>query len=205
MTGTDLLEALSFVDEKYIQEAETARLSAKIPWVKVLSVAACLCILITGALALEHIGYKGAKEEAAAPAAPAAKPEAFHDEATPQAEDAPKQETALEESLAESSAETAAGELQHIERVHMYVLKLLEDGAFEAVVADTWGETNPLERDMQVTVVVDPDMVPGVAQTDAVYEENPSEGMQICIENGAYDAEINTLYAAGVFYVCAGE
>jgi len=58
MTGQELFHALSFVDERYIAEAETAQLGAKIPWVKVLSVAACLCILIVGAFALENIGQK---------------------------------------------------------------------------------------------------------------------------------------------------
>ena len=74
MTGTELFEALSFVDERYIQEAETIRLKGSIPWMKILSVAACLCILITGVLALENMGMKSAAPEAAAP--PAAVPEA---------------------------------------------------------------------------------------------------------------------------------
>ena len=53
MTGQDLLYGFSFVDERFIAEAETAVLGRKVPWMKVLSVAACLCILIVGAFALE--------------------------------------------------------------------------------------------------------------------------------------------------------
>ena len=57
MTGQELFHALSFVDERYIAEAETAQLGAQIPWVKVLSVAACLCILLAGAFALNSLTY----------------------------------------------------------------------------------------------------------------------------------------------------
>ena len=69
MTGQELFYALSFVDERYIAEADTARLKAGIPWKKVLSVAACLCILIAGAYSLNRMGltHKTAAPEAAAP------------------------------------------------------------------------------------------------------------------------------------------
>ena len=36
MTGQELFEALSFVDERYIAEAETARLGGSIPWKQIL-------------------------------------------------------------------------------------------------------------------------------------------------------------------------
>lgn len=49
MNGKDLLEAMSLVDEKYVDEAENKGLKRGMPmgW---LSVAACLCVLIGGAL-----------------------------------------------------------------------------------------------------------------------------------------------------------
>lgn len=49
MTGKDLLVAMSLVDEKYVDEAENKRLKRSLPmgW---LSMAACLCILIGGAI-----------------------------------------------------------------------------------------------------------------------------------------------------------
>ena len=40
MTGAELFDALSFVDEKYVQEAENANLRRSTPLMKVLSVAA---------------------------------------------------------------------------------------------------------------------------------------------------------------------
>ena len=103
MTGTELFEALSFVDEKYIQEAENIYLRRNTPWMKVLSVAACLCILITGMYAYKLLQPKGAMEsmkefEAAAPA----RPESAVEEAAPM--EAPRQESAIEEAAPAATA-----------------------------------------------------------------------------------------------------
>lgn len=198
MTGTDLLEALSFVDEKYIQEAESARLSAKIPWIKVLSVAACLCILITGALALERMTDKCAESEAAAPAIP--------ESAAPLEEPAaaaPKEEAGTplmpEEAFSESAAEpeaplpfdkeVASGELLQIPYAKLRVVTILEDGSFEAIAE----ATQEMEVDTQVTVVVDPSKVPGAEET-IVDTIGVAEGALIEIYDGAYDASQNILY-----------
>ena len=62
MTGLELLEGLSFVDERFIQEAENARLGRSIPWMKWLSVAACLCILVVGAFAFGQMLPQRAKD-----------------------------------------------------------------------------------------------------------------------------------------------
>lgn len=49
MTGKGIMEALSFVDEKYIEEAESENLRRKQPIVKViLPLAACLCVAFLG-------------------------------------------------------------------------------------------------------------------------------------------------------------
>ena len=46
MTGKDLFESLSFIDERYIEEAEYCTLARKFPWLRVASLAACLCLLL---------------------------------------------------------------------------------------------------------------------------------------------------------------
>lgn len=47
MTGKGILEALSFVDEKYIEEAETGTLREKRPMIRaLLPLAACLCVAL---------------------------------------------------------------------------------------------------------------------------------------------------------------
>lgn len=188
MTGQDLLQGLSFVDERFIAEADTAVFYRKIPWMKVLSVAACLCILIVGAFALENLGFKGAKEEAAAPAAAA--PEAMQESATEAAPPAP------EECITEEAVEEIpAGELQHIPHATLRIVKRLEDGSFEAIAL----ATEPMEMDTSVTLVIDPDKVPDGEQSAGDYEETITEDMVVQIRNGAYDAGSNTLYVEGVF------
>ena len=185
MTGQELFCALNFVDERYIMEAETARVP-KTPWMKILSVAACLCILLAGAFALEHVSMQKAAPEAAAPMAPA--PEAVPEAAPPMPESAAP-ESAMEE-------EPPAGELFHVPYAKLRVVKVLEEGSFEAIVeAD-----EPMEMDTQVTVVVDPSKIPG--QTAEVTNDLAGvvENAVVTIENGAYDPKQNILYVAELLY-----
>ena len=48
MSGKDLFEGMSYVDERFVDEAETKTLPKRIvsPWIKVASMAACLCLII---------------------------------------------------------------------------------------------------------------------------------------------------------------
>lgn len=50
MSGKDLLEGMSYVDEKYVDEAETQsiQMTSGQAWMKWVSLAACLCILVFG-------------------------------------------------------------------------------------------------------------------------------------------------------------
>ena len=45
MTGKDLFEGLSFIDECFIEEAENASL-VRAPWLRIASIAACLCLVL---------------------------------------------------------------------------------------------------------------------------------------------------------------
>ena len=151
MTGLELLEGLSFVDERFIAEADRVSIARKTPWMKVLSVAACLCILIIGALALENMGVK---EEAAAPAAAApAATEAAMEEA------APKEESTTEEAT-EAAAAVADGELEHIPYAVVRIVRSMDDGSFEVVVGELTQDPTALAVGMELTLVIDPDMVP---------------------------------------------
>lgn len=47
MTGKDLFEGLSFIDERFIDEAENASL-VRAPWLRIASIAACLCLVLFG-------------------------------------------------------------------------------------------------------------------------------------------------------------
>lgn len=198
MTGQDLLYGLSFVDGRFIAEADTAVLGRKVPWMKVLSAAACLCILIVGAFALEQLGHKGAKEEAA-PAAAA--PEAVQESAINGATGAaPRQEDTKEEADSEEAGVTAAGELQHVPHATVRIVRVLEEGSFEAVVEAVTREPTPLEIGMQVKLVFDPTKIPGETREIQIDLSKLLVDVEVNIENGAYDEGLNTLYAAEAFF-----
>ena len=219
MTGQELFHALSFVDERYIAEAETAKLGRNIPWMKWASMAACVCILVTGVFAYSQMQQKTAAPEAAAP--PAAMPEAAPEEAPAldrqweeaMPEAAPEAAPPMPEAEAEAEPIppypveeiTPAGELHHISYARLRVTNINEDGSFEAIVEETDADTNLFEKEMQATVVVDPTKVPGadgeirsdlrILHTDA----------QIEITDGAYDAGLNVLYVSEVVFLCRGD
>lgn len=57
MTGKEILEALSFVDESYIDEAEKGKIRSRIQIKKLLPLAACFCLLL-GALMVTYQIYR---------------------------------------------------------------------------------------------------------------------------------------------------
>lgn len=70
MNGEDMVRALGFIDEKYIDEAETAKLSTKGVWLRMGSAAACLCLFLAGIYGLKQssIPAEDVQEMAQAPA-----------------------------------------------------------------------------------------------------------------------------------------
>ena len=46
MNGKDLFEAMSHVDERYVDEAESKMIPKTIPWIKLATMAACLCLMV---------------------------------------------------------------------------------------------------------------------------------------------------------------
>ena len=194
MTGQELFHALSYVDEHYIAEAETAKVGVKIPWVKVLSVAACLCILIVGAFALENIGHTGVTEEAAAAPEAAAPAETFAE--------APEKAPLMEDAMVEESAAepvTIPGELHNVPFAHLRILSVREDGSYEVFVERVADEPGPFGAGEEMILVIDPEMIPAPDRTDRDYDGTISVDMLVEIQDGVYDAGINTLYAEGVF------
>ena len=194
MTGTELLRGLSFVDERFVDEAENAKLSGGIPWMKILSVAACLCILIAGAFAMDFEMDKSAADAPAADMPAADAPEADLPAADEPAAAAPKEDAQTgntDNSSAESSL--APGELCHVAYARLQVVKVLEDGSFEAIAE----ATEDMQVDTPVTVVVDPSKVPGGENivADAI---GVVVGAEFEIYDGAYDSEANILYVTHV-------
>ena len=203
MTGTELFEALSFVDAKYVQEAENANLRRRTPWMKVLSVAACLCILITGVYAYSQMQSKGAtesiKEAAAAPEA--AVEEAAPAEAPAATGAAPKQESGTEEPATEKEGfSAAAGELEQIPYVRLRILGQTDSG-FTAVAEAVSEDPTSLEVGMELTIVFDASMVPGNTREVNINTDRLTENTPVVVEDAAYDAGTNTLYVVEVFFV----
>lgn len=66
MSGKDLFEGMSYVDERFVDEAENKTLSKRTvsPWIKVTSIAACLCLIIFSLYNLQpylnRVGSEGA-------------------------------------------------------------------------------------------------------------------------------------------------
>lgn len=199
MTGLELLEGLSFVDERFIAEADAAKFQKNVPWMKILSLAACLCILIAGAFALENIGHKGTmesmKEAEAAPAAPAetmaqAPAESACEEAAP---------LMPADGITEESAEEKPVTTDELHNIPFATLRIVSvaDDHWIAVVEGLPDEPVEIEVGMQVKVVIDANKVPG--EDGEMYGGIllPEEGLLAKIEDGAYDAGANTLYIAG--------
>ena len=48
MSGKELFEGMGYVDERFVDEAEYKTLPKRVvsPWIKVASMAACLCLII---------------------------------------------------------------------------------------------------------------------------------------------------------------
>ena len=64
MNGRDLLEAMSFLDEELVAASDTA--PGVIPWKRILTLAACLCIVLLGAFSLTRISPREQIKEASA-------------------------------------------------------------------------------------------------------------------------------------------
>lgn len=180
MTGLEILEGLSYVDPRFVAEAENARPGTATPWRKWLSLVACLCILVVGAFAYGQVMQGAEKAYTSAP-------EAAAPEAAPEMND--KSEGAVSEECAPESAEITTGERQSVASAVLRVTKLREDG-FEAVVEEN---TDLLEAGMQVRVVLE-DGVYGAGQS--ALNIGPDALLQT--ENAAYDPETNTLYVTEI-------
>ena len=132
MNGKDLLEAMTHVDEAYVDEAENQRLKRGIPlgW---LSAAACLCILIGGAVFLLQPGVS--KDCAAMP------------------ENGSVAMDSVMEAVGDPERETVAstvGEPSVCLRIDAW-----NDGSITATVCDAVADAEQLPLGQEVTVLFD--------------------------------------------------
>lgn len=142
MSGKELFEGMSYVDEKFVDEAENKTLPKRAvsPWIKVASMAACLCLIIFSLYNLQpylnRVGTEGAAGQEAEDALPGGS-----------LENEPEQKP--QESVIISPEDGPAGE---VPSVILYVDKMTDIG-FIGTVSELV-DTDIFEIGMELNVVV---------------------------------------------------
>ena len=140
MSGKDLFEGMSYVDERFVDEAENKTLPKPIvsPWIKVASMAACLCLILFSLYNLQP--YLRGETEGAGQEAADQMPEGI-------TEDKLNQES--QESEIQTPAEGAIGEVPSV------ILRVDEmtDLGFIGTVAELV-DTDIFEIGMELNVVI---------------------------------------------------
>lgn len=162
MSGKDLFEGMSYVDERFVDEAEKMSLPKRIvsPWIKVASMAACLCLIIFSLYNLQPY-LSGETEGNAGKGAADAMPEGFAEDQLEQEFAESKMNILSEDAYAAKAPETM-----------IRILKLTETG-FVGNVQNNGGFT-AFDDGTEITVTVDlktdPDFKPEDYQIgDLVY------------------------------------
>ena len=154
MSGKDLFEGMSYVDERFVDEAEDKTLPKRIvsPWIKVASMAACLCLIIFSLYNLKTY-LRGETEGITGEGAADAMPEGILEDEKDQI----SQESAIE-SPADEVGSVRAPETM------IRILKLTETG-FVGTVHDNGG-FNVFEHGTEITVTVDLETDPNFKPED---------------------------------------
>ena len=185
MTGKEILEALSFVDESYIDEAENGKIRNHIQWKKLLPMAACFCLLLSTLLLLPR------HEEAPESAVEATDSAVYGDVGVPDTAPDPNAPPMLD-----------VEEVPYTSEVPSVILTVEEwtDSGFTAMVSGyVDAECIPLGALIQVEML--PNICVEVYEEDLVYVQRriPTEadfpaGTRIRVQFTEYSVEGNTLY-----------
>ena len=146
MSGKELFEGMSYVDERFVDEAEhkTIAKHATSRWIKVASMAACLCLILFSTYKLIPYWDWNATEQAAGEAA----------EAIP--EGAIEQEMGMEEKESAEIADEAPA--SRAPEMMVRIQELTETGFIGTVLNN--GGFMVFEDGTQITVTVDPETDP---------------------------------------------
>ena len=149
MSGKDLFEGMSYVDERFVDEAENKTFPRRIvsQWIKVASMAACLCLIVFSLLQLRP---------SPAPEAPGSVEDAMPDGILEDEKESISQEPAI--AAPEDAPATRAPETM------IRILKLTETG-FVGTVHDNGG-FNVFEHGTEITVTVDLETDPNFKPED---------------------------------------
>ena len=193
MTGKEILEALSFVDESYIDEAENGKIKSKIQFKKLLPLAACFCLLL-GALMVTYQIYRTSVHICEPP------PESTME--APESVEKGNPEVLDTAPAPESPPMLEAEEVPEISEVPSVILTVEEwtETGFTAVVSGhVDAECIPLGTLIQVEML--PSICVEIYEGDLVYVQRriPTEadflaGTKIRVQFTEYSVEENTLY-----------
>ena len=153
MSGKNLFEGMSFVDERFVDEAENKSYPKRVvsPWIKAASMAACLCLIIFSFYNLQPY-LRGETEGITGEGAADAMPEGVLEDEKDQI----SQESAIENPAAESA--TRAPETM------IRILKLTETG-FVGTVHNNGGFT-AFEDGTEIVVTIDTETDPNFKPED---------------------------------------
>lgn len=176
MNSMDLLSAMSYVDERFVDQAENQTVVRSIPWSKWISVAACFCIIVAGAFSLRSFFDRGKLESCPA--------EGAADEQFSQQDAA----GAPDEVIMESATDESSFVTIRVETV--------EGNGFTGTVA----EGDIFEPGMLLNVEIDDsyDLAPPVMSDSTARSEWLSPGTLVCAQISYYEETTGTLYVSSL-------
>lgn len=176
MTGTDLLSAMSYVDERFVDQAENKIVVRAIPWGKWISVAACFCIIVAGTFSLRSLFDRGNLESCPA--------EGAADEQFSQQDAAGAQDEVIMESATESPSFVTIR------------VETVEGNGFTGTVA----EGDIFEPGMLLNVEIDDsyDLAPPIMSDSTARSEWLSPGTLVCVQISYYEETTGFLYVSSI-------
>lgn len=189
MSGKELFEGMSYVDDRFVDEAETRMIpKGEIsPWMKVASMAACLCLILFSVYNLNQFLNRGAMEGLTG--------ESAADQAWPGEGQEDGQESVMEqeslESITASPGDTPAGE---VPSVILYIDEMTELG-FIGTVAELV-DTDILEIGMELNVIIAEDTRSETANEDSAVSEDSKAtliGTYVMVQFIEYNEDTQTI------------
>ena len=170
MNGKDLFEAMSHVDERYVDEAESKMIPKTIPWLKLASMAACLCLVLFGVYQMLPMMAPGA-------------PESIED-TVPQGSLTDPMSQPPQDPNERVPGQIPTGE---VPSVVLYVDDMTESG-FVGTVAELV-DTDVFEIGMELNVVV----ADGTRHETSADAKTDYTGQYVVVQFITYDRETNTI------------
>ncbi len=190
MSGKDLFEGMSYVDERFVDEAENKTLPKRVvsPWIKVASMAACLCLIIFSLYDLQPY-LRGETEGAGQEAA----------DQMPAGEMDNGKDQISQESAIVSPEDAPAGEVPN---TILYVEEMTSDG-FIATVTE-YGETERLGLGTKLNVVIREDTHHEFAdESNATSDDSKTDytGCYVLIQYYEFYPGTNTIVVDHVYII----